>query len=72
MSQRMAPEEQRREEEMWTFDRRPAGMAALAVVEREVDELVDDVLDDLPVRERCLALGVQAVGGDTCTSTEAG
>lgn len=36
-------------------------MAALPVVEGEVDELVDDVLDDLPVGERRLGSGVQLV-----------
>ena len=38
---------------------RAARVAALPVVEGEVDELVDDVLDDLPVGERRLRVGVQ-------------
>ena len=32
---------------MCTFEREPPGWPALAVVEGQVDALVDDVLDDL-------------------------
>ncbi len=38
-------------------------MAALAVVEREVDDLVDDLPDEVPVRELRLGLGEQPLGG---------
>ena len=36
---------------MCTFEREPPGWPALAVVQRQVDRLVDDLLDQLPVVE---------------------
>src|ERR1700691_5338948 len=34
-------------------------MATLAIVEGEIDELIDDVFDDFPVREGRFRLGIQ-------------
>ncbi len=36
-------------------------MAALAIVELEVDELVDEILEDLIVGEVCLGPGYEAI-----------
>ena len=54
---------------MCTLERDAAGMAALAVVEREVDALVDEVLDDLVALEIALGGAVQGVDAAALSST---
>ncbi len=39
-------------------------MTALAIVEHEVDHLVNEILDHFPMLERFLRLGVQTGNGD--------
>ena len=58
MSQRMAPDEQQRQQHV-DLGPRAAGVAALAVVQRQVDALVDEVLDDLVALEIGLGRGEQ-------------
>ena len=55
------PREHQREEHVH-LGPGPAGVPALAVVEREVQALVDDVADDLPAREVGLGGGEEALG----------
>ena len=56
-----AREEERQEEV--DLGARPAGMAALTVVQRQVDRLVDDLPDRVPVLERAHRLVVEAIRG---------
>src|SRR5262249_10905855 len=57
--------EQRRDEQV-DLGARAARVAALAVVQLDVDELVDDVLDLFPLRELLLELRVALIDDGRC------
>jgi len=56
------PREQRRQQQVHLGPRAPR-VTALTVVEREIDQLVDDVLHHFPYRERRLRVRVEALEG---------